>query len=288
MVAFSASVSLAQPSPFVGPVIAIEPAEDWDFTNEVEISFVTTGTEDPSNHSCCVQSIPGFGVVNITGPATLGIYPQEGTSIDWLPIEEVTVDENGVMSGGSFSEVAGYDNVETTFSGQFFNDGSGFEGSFTVGANGALPGGNPITFSIEAGYESSKILAGEDSLPTHNLDLSESVGSTIRSVAVGPEETLPFTLGLQSQGFTHEADWFAVLTVAGQTLSLNLENGQFEPGLFASYQGPLFDIPPTTLMEIPAEIIDQNPVVFFGVDSTPNGQLDIGTTTYIGVSYQSW
>jgi hypothetical protein len=101
-----------------------------------------TVASDPANLQPLVEQdrFPSRLTVTI-GPGAISIQGD-------LPFIEVdgTIDASGAFSANGTDTIDPYDNVEATFQGTI-NNGE-LTGTYALGTNGALPGGQPITYNV--------------------------------------------------------------------------------------------------------------------------------------------
>jgi hypothetical protein len=83
-----------------------------------------------------VAEIPWIGVSHSTSMPN-------GTSMTKEPDGEWAISLNGT------GKIAGYQNVSATFTGHISADGSTLTGLYALGENGALPGGQAITYQVK-------------------------------------------------------------------------------------------------------------------------------------------
>lgn len=99
-------------------------------------------TTDVAGHSCCILPPPDKLEVSIENNT---VNFSSSSSITWLPLSGSLNGEGNITMQGS-STVAGFPNISTTFSGN--QSGSMISGTFTVGAEGGLPEGQPIVYDV--------------------------------------------------------------------------------------------------------------------------------------------
>lgn len=108
--------------------------------DEMVIGVVLTILYDDSGHGPFI-SMPDYLllVINFMNGTIQGPFP-------WVDVSG-TVDGQGNFMAQGRGTVAGYSNILATFEGQY--SGEGFVGEYTMGADGGLPGGLPITYYVE-------------------------------------------------------------------------------------------------------------------------------------------
>ncbi|MCI5107403.1 MAG: hypothetical protein MRY76_11865 [Pseudomonadales bacterium] len=246
-----------------------------------QVDLVVTDIDDPAGHSCCVIQ-PSLSIGIFLGAN----FEFSFSAVDspapppWLNFPSMPLDDNLEFTGQSNATVAGYPNITTVVSGGFTPEG--VEGSFRVGANGGLPGGQPITYYFELSHEEGLdmiIPAGA----LMRVDLLTSSEAEITAIAEGERVPENFYLSMISDSETADLDWWIVMLAGGEFWSFDLNTGQFEPGLRTTYQGPAIDVPePVHFWSLP-ESLSGETTLFFGVDTTPNGAVD--ESGLIGTGY---
>jgi hypothetical protein len=119
--------------------VTIPPATEEPI-DEVLIGVVATILFDEGGHGpfidlpTFIQILINFANGTITGP-----FP-------WVAVSG-TFDGDGIVTAQGRGTVAGFSNILVTLEGQY--SGDGFAGEYTMGADGGLPGGSPITYYIE-------------------------------------------------------------------------------------------------------------------------------------------
>lgn len=232
----------------------------------------TTKTTDPAGHSCCVTPPPSLIEVFLLEGDLVLREVDSGNVIPWLDFDPMVLDSNQDFVSESRATVAGFTNILTVLSGNVTQDG--ITGSFTIGANGGLPGGQPIIYDF--GF-----LAAEWDLFTSEfayLALRANVGMGVDFIDVLEEVDKPeeLYLILRDDLKVPEADWWLVTLSGGVIKSFDLETLTFQPGLRPTYQGPTTDIPePVRFTDFPElSAPGEDITVFFGIDTNQNGLLD--------------
>lgn len=227
-------------------------------------TLTVTGIDDPAGHSCCVTPPPGtidFLLEN-SNITVRGDSP-------WLPMTG-PLSPDGSFLLTSTATVAGFPNIHNSFTGVYQNGGIS-NAKITLGTNGGLPQGMPISYSVNV----------------TNLAAPAVLKPAIRangfrrefSINAGEPLSVSITFDAANQA-TQAADWWAVLQTAGGLKSYDLATGQFQDGLTVSYQGPLVDLPFTRLTLFQNGLEAGTYTFYFGVDMAQNGNLDLESATY--------
>ncbi len=250
---------------------------------EMPLSLISLTTTDPAGHSCCIEPPPEN--MTLDWDAVVRLFhaiDDESSTPSYLPIEDISITPYGKITGENFSTVAGRSNIRTTLSGQFMRNGIELE--LTVGANGGLPSGEPIRFSVETEYADDLRLI-QIANPVLHLNTATDTAELYQWL-IDPAIDEQVDLYLAVEDITELlVDWFVVmLTPEGVMSSFNIQTGQFEPGITPSYQGNLMNIDPTMLvsLETPPE---PGTIIAFGVDA-PDGQLN-DDVRYSGIEFLS-
>lgn len=216
---------------------------------------------DPAGHSCCVTPPPATMTVTRNGAAlTLS------GAASWLPLAG-TVAADGRFDLQGSATVAGFPNVATRFTGTVAN--GVYDGTIAVGTNGALPTARPISW---------KVKLAEAVPPTRP---AMRVNGYRQDVAIKARDAVKVSISMQAAALAGQpVDWWLVAgTADGQWLHFDLATMSWQPGLAATYTGPLVDIRYwglPTLGGLPAGSY----TFYFGIDTAPNGALDLGSAIY--------
>jgi len=222
---------------------------------------VVTETIDPAGHLCCVPP----------PPATVSINGKDGQmtmsgSASWLPMTG-TIAANGAFDLRSQRTVAGFANVTSRFTGSAAN--GVYAGTIVVGEGHQLPTGAPITWRVQL----------TDPLASQ-LRPVVRVNGYRRSVGIGTDDAVKVSIAMQAgREAGKPGDWWLVAMAGGAFYSYDLATQAWQPGLTATYTGPLMAIPYfglPTLAGLPAGSY----TFYFGFDALANGSLDIGSTVY--------
>jgi hypothetical protein len=109
--------------------------EEWIMYALFEIFY------DVANHGMVIRFPDGMEIIIILGSITIkGSHPFVEVSGEY---DEAT----GEFSAEGTGTVAGFPNIKVTFTGTV--DENSISGEYTMGADGGLPGGQPIVYSVE-------------------------------------------------------------------------------------------------------------------------------------------
>jgi hypothetical protein len=93
-------------------------------------------------------------------------------------------------------------------------------------------------------------------------------------VTIGKSDTLTIGCGLNaSKDAGKPADWWLVVDTTSGWFSYNIAEG-WQPNIDVTYQGPLFDFPPTSILEM-RELPSAIYTFYFGIDLTIDGNLNL-------------
>lgn len=248
-----------------------------------QVDLVVTDIDDPGGHSCCV----------IQPSLSIGIFLEDNfkfsfSAVDspappaWLDFPSMPLDDNLEFTGQSSATVAGYPNITTVVSGGFTPEG--VEGSFRVGADGGLPGGQPITYYFELSHaEGLDMIIPASALM--EVDLLSSSEAEITAVEQGERTPVNFYLSMIPDSDAADLDWWIVMLAGGEFWYFDLNTGQFEPGLKTTYQGPAINVPePVHFWSLPQSISGEA-TLFFGIDRNRNGEVDESSLVGTGYSF---
>jgi len=253
-------------------------------TEPRQVNLTVTQTSDPAGHSCCVTAPPSLIEIFLIEGDLVFRENQSGNVIPWLDFDPMPIDSNLEFIGQSRATVAGFSNILSVLSGNVTQDG--IAGSFTIGADGGLPNGQPIIydFLLEAaiGLGGLGVVFPTTSYLSISVPLL-STGFVIIDVPVEEEKPEDLYILMDAQGGVTDAEWWLLMLVGGDLFSFDINSGAFLPGLQPTYQGPTVDIPEPvkfwTFSESPPEQI----TFFFGIDFVQNSILD--ETGLIGTGY---
>lgn len=235
-------------------------------------------TDDPAGHSCCVWAPNGQVLVGLNDGAIFITDSSGGVLSGWLDFGPMKVDAQGNFTGESTATVAGYSDIESIISG--FVEQDEIIAQVSVGANGGLPGGQPIVFDFGISGIQGIIT------PTPYLSMHVETGMALSIIPeeVENEEQIPggFLLTMDSKGDGTDAEWWLVMLIGSDFYSFDINTGTFVPGITPVYQGPLIDAPdPVQFWEFGDMPKPQDFTIFFGVDyqldSVVNEESLIGT-----------
>jgi len=249
-------------------------------TEPRQVNLTVTQTSDPGGHSCCVTAPPSLIEIFLIEGDLVFRENQNGNVISWLDFDPMPIDSNLEFIGQSRATVAGFSNILSVLSGNVTQDG--IAGSFTIGADGGLPGGQPISydFLLEAVTGLGVVIP-----TTSYLSIYTGVEFSISIVDVLVEEEKPEDLYIlmDAEGGGTDAEWWLLMLIGGDLFSFDINSGTFQLGLQPTYQGPTVDIPEPvkfwTFSESPPGQIS----FFFGVEAALNFLLD--ETELIGTGY---
>jgi len=228
-----------------------------------------TGIDDPAGHSCCTTPPPSVIDVILQG----SILSIDGAA-PWLPMSG-SVSPGSDFSISSVSTVAGFPNITSTFSGNFNSATSEYENfQFTLGANGGLPQGLPITYDMNVMFNDSSpqldpVIRSNGFRDLLIIDAADPISLTVELESANQEGTA--------------ADWWIVSESNAGIQSFNLSTGQFEDGLAPTFQGSLIDVPFTRLKLLNEGLDTGDYTFYFGVDLSQNGQLDPSSLVFDSV-----
>lgn len=252
-------------------------------TTPYVVGLTVTQTSDPAGHSCCVTAVPSLIEVFLVEGDLVLREVGNGSSVPWLDFDPMRLDSNRDFVGESRATVAGFSNILTVLSGNVTSDG--ITGSFSIGADGGLPGGLPINHDFQIVAEGGLRLEYHF---TSFLAMHAEVGVGISLIDVLEDEEKPeeLFLVLRDDLKAPEADWWLLTLSGGEIRSFDPNTLTFQPGLRPTLQGPTTDIPaPVKFTDFPTEQSEKI-TVFFGVDTQQNGLLDEGSL--VGTGFTFW
>ena len=229
------------------------------------------GTNDPSNHSCCVTPPPGAVDVNVTGN-TISL---DTGGIPWLPFS-FDVQEDGTFSSTNTTTVAGFSNVTNSISGSVQADKLIVEVS--LGSAGGLPGGDPIIYSLE--------VAPDDPWPWASSVGPGELRPAIRANGFRDNLTLaqgePFSLGvsLDPEPASGPAELWVVAQAGDQIFSFDAASSVWMPGILPAATSEFMPIDNQIMFSSPDGLPPGGYTFYFGVDDAPNGQIDEATLVF--------
>ncbi|PCI78947.1 MAG: hypothetical protein COB20_05925 [SAR86 cluster bacterium] len=230
-----------------------------------QANLTVTQASDPAGHSCCVTAPPSLIEIFLIEGDLIFRENQNGNVIPWLDFEPMPIDSNLEFIGQSRATVAGFSNILTVLSGNVTQDG--IAGRFTIGADGGLPGAQPIIydFLLEAA-----IGLGVAIPTTSYLSIHTEVGFVFSIINVPLEEEKPEDLYLlmDAGGGGTDAEWWLLMLIGGDLFSFDINSGTFKPGLQPTYQGPTVDIPEPVKFWTFSEPPTGEVSFFFGIDTS--------------------
>lgn len=234
-------------------------------TDVTQASLTVTQTSDPAGHGCCVIAPPNLLEIFLLEGELVFREIGSGNVIPWLDFDPMPVDSNLEFIGQSRATVAGFSNILTVLSGNITQDG--IRGTFSIGADGGLPGGQPINydFLIDA------VVGLGITLPRSSfLSIHAQVGVSTSIIEVNPDDEKPESLYLLMEdglGGT-DAEWWLVMLIGGDLFSFDVNTGTFVSGLRPTYTGPTLDIvEPIEFWKFTKPNLDSPFTIFFGIDT---------------------
>ncbi len=252
-------------------------------TEPRQVNLTVTQTSDPAGHSCCVTAPPSLIEIFLIEGDLVFRESQNGNVIPWLDFDPMPIDSNLEFISQSRATVAGFSNILSVLSGNVTQDG--IAGSFTIGADGGLPNGQPIIydFLLEAAIGLGGLGVVFPTTSFLSVDTEAGFGISIPIVPVEEEKPEDLYILMDAQGGGTDAEWWLLMLVGGDLFSFDINSGNFELGLRPTYQGPTIDIPEPvkfwTFSEPPTGEIS----FFFGVDNALDFILN--ETELIGTGY---
>lgn len=215
---------------------------------------------DPRGHSCCVDGPPS-AITVIRNGANVTMTG----NASWLPLTG-TIGVDGRFEVASTATVAGRTNVRSRFTGTFAQ--GRFDGSLSVGTQGELFG-VPISWRLQVVD------------PVVGTVPAMRVNGFRRDVAIRARDAVQPSVSMRAGALAGQAvDWWLVVATAdGQLYSFDLASRSWRPGLKATLTAPLADLQPFALPSFNGLPAGQYSF-YFGIDTSPNGLLDISSATY--------
>ena len=269
------------------------PSAPFDSSAPQIATVSVDGTSDPAGHTCCVIAPPSELEVFLFGGSLVIQEPNGTNAVPWIDLAAMAITGNSEFYGESIGTVAGFSNIKTTVSGTI--EENAIFTTFTIGADGGLPTGQPLVHNIS-------ILPGltGEWFPTQYLSLFAQAGLRLDFISQediqsapwpgGPDNGVELFISMEVDEPEEEegdADWWLLMmSEDGEFYYFDLNTGQFESGLEATFQGPLTDIPePISVLPV-VHPPSNNAIIFFGVDRIPNNQLDLGLLQ--GTGFTVW
>lgn len=217
---------------------------------------------DPAGHSCCVDVPPS--TVNISLGAFAGPTLTINGSASWLPLSG-TIGSDGSFNLTGSGTVAGFSNVSSSFTGTVTS--SGYSGKITVGTQGELPTGAPISWNVTITDSTGAAKPGVR-MNGFRHDLPVAASDLLRL-------SVSMKAGVQAGA---SVDWWMVGVGPAGILYFDLATMGWKSGLVPTYTGALGDLP---FFALPYLTLSPGTYDFyFGFDSIANGSLDIQSATY--------
>lgn len=216
---------------------------------------------DPRGHICCVDPPPSTMTVTRSGATGLTMTG----NASWLPLTG-TLGADGRFDLQSTATVAGRTNVRSRFTGSFAQ--GRFDGRLSVGTQGELFG-VPIEWRLQVVD------------PVVGTAPAMRINGFRRDVAIKAGDAIKPSLSMRACAQAGlPVDWWLVAATAdGQLFSFDLATMSWQPGLKATLTTALVDLPYVGLPSfggLPAGVY----TFYFGIDTAPNGMLDLASTTY--------
>lgn len=261
------------------------PAENPPDTNlpppQIDLAVGNVPTEiisimDPAGHQSFVDNPPAqIGLDLKSGLLTF----QGGAS--WLPL--VLTINGETMSGSNTATVAGFSNISNTITATV-NEKT-IDATITLGANGGLPQGQPISFDVR--------LTSEEAWGwIQGVPVPAPLSTSIRANGFRGNFTTsaadPLSIGVSLEPGAQEgtnADWWIVAQSGELTAYYDLAVSNWVIGpLVPSRQEPLASITSETLFRAPGSALPAGEYTFyFGVDTQMNGVLDVESLVFDSV-----
>lgn len=263
------------------------PFPELGFRDQQKLDVWVNSILDPAGHGCCVSEIEK--VINVSyenGKMKVSQLIQLADS-DWMRFDDVAVADDLSFSGENLKTVAGFQNVVSTITGTV--ESGRINAKVTVGSNGALPTGQPITYdlSLTPTY-GGKLFITEGDLPSLDLRVSTDSGINIIDRGIRQGSLVNLGVAIDTEGQTGDADWWVLMEREGAISSFNLATSQFEPGIVPTFQGPLTDLGKAAHLLLDVLPTSQEFTLVFGVDRSPNSQLDLESISTTGYRYYQY
>ena len=188
-----------------------------------------------------------------------------------------------LVYNGQWNSVLQLSNMDWTYDWTQSNkiDLSAFIGrTITIGFLVISDGSSTTNFYID----DVEVLSGTSVQPTSPIPDIKANGHD-GPITVPPATAVSISLGLKTGSFLGQnADWWvAEATPSGTFNYYNLSTGSMVPGILPTYQGPLFDLGNTQLLNS-SDLTVGTHTFYFGVDLKMNGSLDMDSIYYDSVN----
>lgn len=237
--------------------------------NLIGVPLVITKTTDPAGHSCCVGNPPA--TINLIISA--GKMSVEG-SAPWMPF--LLSFNNTSLSGTNVKTVAGFPDVDNSMTGTL--SATNLTGKITLGTDGSLPSGAPISWDFSITPPSPwPWLSTTTGKINNGIKPRLRVNGFREITTVKAGEPLAFDLSLDVDTEAgKDADYFLVAKQesTGVMFYFNLQQGNWMPGVQPTFQGKLQNLPNTPLHTRMQGLPAGQYTFTFGVDTTVNGRID--------------
>lgn len=238
----------------------------------INADVMITKTTDPGGHSCCADAPPAGmtvtmdkGSLKLTGAAS------------WLPITALLTGPN--FLGVNTLQVAGFDGVANSIVGLM--TATNVKTTITLGTNGRLPGGQPISWEVTITPKSPWpwLPAGKT-----NTGVKPRLRvNGFRDITVAKAfDPLAFSLSLDVDDQAGKpADYFFIAKQesTGLFFYYSLQSANWVPGVKPTFQGPLQNLPNTPLHTRMQGLPKGQYTFTFGVDTAVNGLIDPASMT---------
>lgn len=247
-------------------------------TDRQPAEVTVTQVSDPAGHACCVIAPPSLiEIYLIEGKLALNAAIAENPPA-WFSFDPMPIDSSLEFIAESRSTVAGFSNILTTVSGSVNEDS--ITAQVTIGAGGGLPSAIPIVYDLrfQPTAEDKWAFTKPSITPTLGIDVPLKPLFAFIPRGISPLQPLDLALTIATGGQTGAADWWLVLASGDEVFSFNLETGKFELGFAPTFQGPLTEVAePVQLLNgfISPFAPDAPFTIAWGVDTNPNGELDV-------------
>lgn len=226
--------------------------------------------DDPDGHSCCVKPPPSLvSLLFKDGKITI---EDQLSATPWLPFIVIIDLVAATFEGTETSTVAGFQNVESTMSGSVSEQK--LTAQISLGSSGGLPGGKPITYTVE--------ITPEDGWPwlAGDMETALRINGVRGSHTVAAGEAISIGVSINQGASSGEGEWFIVAQSGDQTFSLNLDTGSWLPGLNPAKSGAIENVANEGVFTLTAGLPPGEYTFYFGVDTNVNGSVDTDSLTY--------
>lgn len=228
------------------------------------VALIILSTEDPANHGCCVTPPPGMLSLRINdGTITFGESGLSVFSYFFVSLIDALLHIGDTQVG----TVAGFPGITNTIQGQLKDDR--IVADISLGTEGGLPQGLPITYSVELVPEGGWPWLGEPRSTALRINgfRGDQTISTGESVSLG--------VGVQADPTGGDGEWYIVAVAGAAVFSFNSETKNWVPGLAASRSGKVSDIDHETVFRFEGGLPAGTYTFHFGIDDKINGEADL-------------